>query len=182
MLNPLVQSTVINSSNHEGFVTSHTIHTAKAVIPTPKPNYLKWLNRCGIRRGDKVLVIGGANIEMLQKMAQLIGIRGGITVLDNDEAVLVQLQAAADEKMFKAFKHFSGGHPAFDMRSDAQKHVPVKVAVTQMTSPCLPFSDKAFDVVWLESLSDTWSAIKCSELILEVERVAHLVVNAKLKR
>ena len=182
MLHSLVQGTVINSGTHEGFMTVHKTPTANAVVSTPKPNYLKMLNRCGIRREDKVLVIGGANVEMLQKMARLVGIRGEITVLDDEEAVVHQLQAAADAKKFKAFKHFSGGHPAFDMRSDAQKYVPVKVTITQMTSPYLPFADKEFDIVWIESLSDSWSVTKCSELILEVERVAHLAVNAKLKR
>ena len=178
MLNSLAQSSVTHSDNHEGYMASYRTLTAQVAIPSPKPNYLKWINRCGIRRGDKVLVIGGANVELLQKMAQLIGTRGEMTVLDNDESVIDRVKAAASEKMFTAFKHFSGGHPAFDMRSNIQKYQPVKVSVSQMLPSSLPYSDKEFDVVWVDTSSDTWLAAKWSELTIEFERVAYMTVKA----
>ena len=114
-------------------------------------NYVKELHKAGIRRNDKVLVVGASNIALIEAMAHLIGPYGSITVLDSDPVALADLFGLAENGQFRANKPFTGGHPAFDFRSQEARTVPVNVTVQQTYDIDLPYANDQFDDVWFDS-------------------------------
>ena len=101
-------------------------------------NYIKELHRSGIRRNDKVLVVGATNVELIEAMARLVGPYGTITVADSDPVALADIYSLAENGQFRASKPFGGGHPAFDFRNQAERTVPVNVTVRHLVCGCMP--------------------------------------------
>ncbi|MFK7802295.1 MAG: class I SAM-dependent methyltransferase [Anaerolineae bacterium] len=166
-------------TSQEGFLFTQPVVNKITVQPKKENhpiNYLKQLYRCGVRANDRVLVVGAGNTEMLEKMAKLVGSRGNITVLDSDQTALKNVQTAADTGQFTAFKQFTGGHPAFDMRSDSQKYLPVKVNTDLLSTTNMSFEDSQFDVVWVEALPQALTAEEQSKLLSELKRISDMVV------
>ena len=114
-------------------------------------NDVKALHRAGIRRSDKVLIVGAGNIARIEAMARLVGPYGAITVLDSDPVALADVFGLAENGQFRANKPFTNGHPAFDFRSPTERTVPVNVLVQQTYDIDLPYTNEQFDDVWVES-------------------------------
>ena len=135
-------------------------------------NYANLIYRCGVRRNHHVLVIGGENVELLQKLGKTVGWRGQITVLDNRDWVRSTLNAQAKEGYFKAYKPYLGGHPAFDERAHHSKFVPVRFKVEPLEAGRLPFDDNHFDMLWIETLPQGLAEAQFDQMICEFERVS----------
>ena len=125
----------------------------------------------GVRRGHKVLVLGVASHELLQALAKLIGPFGQITVMSDDSTGLAAIEKAAADGAFTAVRPFSGGHPAFDFRSAAQRQTPVAVQTRFINSATLAFADQAFDGVWVAALPASLSPAALAALDDELGRV-----------
>jgi len=173
MLNVIEQH--VEASHKESVIPQYEIPeiTVCSHKETAPVNYLKQLHRCGIRKNDHVLVVGAADVEMLKKLAELVGQRGKITVIDNDPIAIARVKDMVDASQFKAFKPFTGGHPAFDLRAPSKKHTPVEVTIEPLTSGSLLFADDQFDVTWIEHQSLELTGSEAELFLNELKRVTN---------
>ncbi len=114
-------------------------------------NYLKLIPNCGIKAGNKILIIGGGNFELIAKMARVVGHRGSITILGWDSESLEIARKGIAEKSFTALKPLVDFDPALDFRTPAEKYQPIRIVIEEIQQfDMLPFATQQFDFVWVD--------------------------------
>lgn len=152
--------------NQPLFITSGLLNEPQS---TPI-NHFKRIHQSGFHSGDHILVIGGSNLILLQKMAMVVGYRGKLTVLENMLPCKEALQQAADVGLFKAFKPLADGDPAWDFRTDKEKYLPIDFEIVSSPFYDLPFAENQFDGVWIEQSLEGLTRQQKQSFVLELHR------------
>lgn len=120
--------------------------------PILRPNYMRYVHDCGVRKGDNILVVGQVCDAALKALAKCVGNRGSLVVVDSDTEALDAIDTKASSATYTYFQPLHNVDPAVDFRPMSSRDQPVRLQTHLLETNLLPFSAETFDMVWIASL------------------------------